>query len=155
MKFEGNIKIRETQASDESRWRELWEGYNRFYKREPSNPVTTHLWRRLMSPTTPVYSILAENEKGLVVGISNYLLHENTSTLSPVCYLQDIFVDPEFRGHGTGRKMIDWLLLQTKKQKWARLYWHTSEGNYRARGLYDKFTPHSGFLLYTIKNLEL
>ena len=26
------------------------------------------------------------------------------------------------------------------------------ENNYRARGLYDKYTPHSGFLRYVVLN---
>jgi hypothetical protein len=28
------------------------------------------------------------------------------------------------------------------------------ETNYRARGLYDKYTPHSGFLRYVILNKD-
>jgi len=39
-----------------------------------------------------------------------------------------------------------------KSRGWARLYWATRETNYRARGLYDKFTPHSGFLRYVVTN---
>jgi hypothetical protein len=30
------------------------------------------------------------------------------------------------------------------------LYWHTRLNNYRARGPYDKFTPHSDFVRYTV-----
>jgi hypothetical protein len=33
-----------------------------------------------------------------------------------------------------------------KAQDWTRLYWNTRENNSRARGLCDKYTPHSGFL---------
>ncbi|MGH9746848.1 MAG: hypothetical protein ACRD59_12155 [Candidatus Acidiferrales bacterium] len=48
--------------------------------------------------------------------------------------------------------MIEWLVTEMKARGWSSLYWHTKEDNYRARGLYDKFTPHSGFLRYVIKN---
>jgi hypothetical protein len=48
--------------------------------------------------------------------------------------------------------MIDWLVAEMSTQGWSRLYWHTKETNYRARGLYDKYTPHSGFLGYVIMN---
>ena len=48
--------------------------------------------------------------------------------------------------------MIDWLVAEMKAQGWSRLYWNTKENNYRARGLYDKYTPHSGFLRYVINN---
>jgi len=103
-----------------------------------------------MNSEFPVFSIVAEDENNLILGIANYILHENTSTLTPVCYLQDLFVDPKMRGFGIGGKIIDWLLLEVKMQNWSRLYWHTKENNYRARELYDKYNSHSGFLLYKV-----
>lgn len=49
-----------------------------------------------------------------MIGIANYIIHENTSTLTPVCYLQDLFVDPEIRARGIGRTLIDWLIAEMK-----------------------------------------
>jgi ribosomal protein S18 acetylase RimI-like enzyme len=51
---------------------------------------------------------------------------------------------------GVGKQLIDWLVAECKAQKWSRLYWNTKENNYRARGLYDRYTPHSGFLRYVL-----
>jgi ribosomal protein S18 acetylase RimI-like enzyme len=59
-------------------------------------------------------------------------------------------VDPALRAAGVGKQLIDWLLAEAKAQGWSRLYWNTKENNYRARGLYDRYTPHSGFLRYVI-----
>ncbi len=87
-----------------------------------------------------------------VIGMANYIIHENTWTLTPVCYLQDLYVDPGARAAGVGKQLIDWLVAETKGQGWSRLYWNTKENNYRARGLYDKYTPHSGFLRYVVDN---
>ena len=105
-----------------------------------------------MDATAPVHAIVAARESFGVIGIANYIIHENTSTLTPVCYLQDLFVDPALRAGGVGRQLIDWLVAEMKSQNWSRLYWNTRENNYRARGLYDKYTPHSGFLRYVIDN---
>lgn len=46
---------------------------------------------------------------------------------------------------------FDWLVAECGTQSWSRLYWNTRENNYRARGLYDKYTPHSGFLRYVVE----
>jgi len=146
-----SVTIRKIEARDEARWRVLWDGYCRFYEREPNEPVTRHLWARIMDFSSPVNAIVAE-DAGRVIGMSNYIVHDNTATLTPVCYLQDLFVDPECRAAGVGKLLIDWLLAETKAQGWSRLYWNTKENNYRARGLYDKYTPHSGFLRYVINN---
>ena len=85
-----------------------------------------------------------------VIGIANYLIHEHTLGMTPACYLGDLFVDPEERAAGVGQQLIDWLVREMKAQRWCRLYWHTRNTNYRARGLYDKFTPHSDFVRYTV-----
>jgi GNAT superfamily N-acetyltransferase len=148
------VTIRRIEARDELRWRELWDGYTRFYNREPSEPVTRRAWSRIMDPASPVNAIVADRGSGDVIGMANYILHESTSAIHPVCYLQDLFVDPAARASGVGRRLIDWLVAEMKAQHWARVYWATRENNYRARGLYDKYTPHSGFLRYVIDNPE-
>ncbi len=61
-------------------------------------------------------------------------------------------MDPATRANGVGKRLIDWLVAEMKTQGWSRRHWATKENNYRARGMYDKFTTHSGFLRYVIKN---
>jgi GNAT superfamily N-acetyltransferase len=149
-----SVTIRKLQPRDETRWRELWDGYCRFYERDLSEAVTRHTWTRIVDAASPVHAIVAEVEGAGVIGMANYIIHENTWTLTPVCYLEDLFVEPSQRAGGVGRQLIDWLVAEMKKQGWSRLYWHTRENNYRARGLYDKFTPHSGFVRYVVNNDE-
>jgi ribosomal protein S18 acetylase RimI-like enzyme len=143
--------VRRIEARDQARWRELWDGYTRFYEREPSEGITQYTWARIMDPASPVHAIVAERNEE-VIGMANYVIHENASALTPSCYLQDLYVDPQKRGAGVGQALIDWLVREMKTQGWSSLYWNTRENNYRARGLYDKYTPHSGFLRYVIRN---
>jgi GNAT superfamily N-acetyltransferase len=145
------LATRKIEARDQTRWRALWDGYTRFYEREPSEIIAQYTWARIMDPASPVHAIVAERE-GDVIGMANYIIHENASALTPACYLQDLFVDPDKRGAGVGQALIDWLVGEMKTKGWSNLYWNTRENNYRARGLYDKYTPHSGFLRYVIKN---
>jgi GNAT superfamily N-acetyltransferase len=145
--------VRRIESRDEPRWRELWDGYNRFYQREPSEAVTAQTWGKIMDSSAPIHAIVAEDAiQGGVIGMANYVIHDSTSALQPACLMQDLFVDPQVRGAGSGQRLIDWLVEEMKAQGWSRLYWHTKENNYRARGLYDKYVPHSGFLRYVILN---
>jgi GNAT superfamily N-acetyltransferase len=148
------VTIRRIEPGDQKSWRELWGGYCRFYERELSEPKTRHTWERIMDAAAPVHAIVAEDASGRIIGMANYILHENTWELSPVCFLQDLFVDPGERAVGVGKQLIDWLVAECKAQGWPWLYWNTRENNYRARGLYDKYTPHSGFLRYVIDIAE-
>jgi GNAT superfamily N-acetyltransferase len=146
------LPVRKIESRDESRWRELWDGYNRFYQRQTPETVTAHTWKRILDASSPIHAIVAEDSHGEVIGVANYVIHETTSSLAPFCLMQDLFVDPAQRAGGAGKAMIDWLVQEMSTQGWARLYWHTKENNYRARGLYDKYVPHSGFLRYVIPN---
>ena len=100
---------------------------------------------------SPVKAIVADSADDGVVGIANYILHENTWEVNPVCYLEDLFVAPDLRGSGVGHKLIDWLVAAMAREGWSRLYWMTRENNYRARGLYDKYAPRDGFVRYVVK----
>ena len=149
-----SIRVRPIEARDEARWRVLWDGYCRFYERDLSGPITQHTWNRIVDTRSPVSAIVAESDADGVIGIANYLLHENTWTLKPVCYLEDLFVDPGERARGVGKQLIDWLVARMKSEGWSRLYWNTREDNYRARGLYDKYDPPRSprFVKYTVVN---
>jgi GNAT superfamily N-acetyltransferase len=151
-KFKRAFTIRKIELRDERRWRELFDGYTLFYVREPSEAIRRHTWTNLINAASSVHAIVAVSDSGDVIGIANYVIHENTSALVPACYLQDLFVDPVTRASGVGKLMIDWLVAEMGTQSWSRLYWHTKETYYRARGLYDKYTPHSGLLGYAIMN---
>jgi GNAT superfamily N-acetyltransferase len=145
------IHIRPILSSDEAAWRELWNGYCRFYEVQLEARVADHTWARIMDSQSPVNAFVADID-GKVEGICNYILHDNTWTLTPVCYLEDLFVRPDTRANGVGQAMIDWLVVKMKESGWSRIYWNTKENNYRARGLYDKFTPRDPFVRYVIKN---
>jgi GNAT superfamily N-acetyltransferase len=132
----------------------LFEGYCAFYTLKPSEPLISHTWTRILDSGAPVHAIVAEHDADGVIGIANYLIHEHTLGLTPACYLADLFVDPGQRAAGVGKQLIDWLVAEMKRQRWSRLYWHTRLNNYRARGLYDKFTPHSDFVRYTVYSSE-
>jgi len=149
------VTLRKIEVRDEARWRELWDKYLQFYKSELPDAVTRHTWARIMDPQSCVDAIVAEQPGNGVICMAHYLTHESTWTQTPVCYLEDLFVDPPMRAAGVGQLMIDWLVAQMKAQGWSSLYWHTSENNYRARGLYDKFSPHSGFVRYVVKNQHM
>lgn len=146
-----DVSIRPIEARDEAVWRELWAGYCRFYEVELAQAVTDHTWRRICDPASPVAAIVAESGSGGVIGMCNYILHENTWESAPVCYLEDLFVKPGERAAGVGRALIDWLVARMQSEGWSRVYWNTKENNYRARGLYDKYTPRDAFVRYVVK----
>jgi len=123
--------------------------YVTFYEAEVDEPVTAATWRHLLSPDSNMFGRLAEWQ-GTVVGFTVSVLHPGSWTLAPICYLEDLFVAPQARGHGLGRALIDDLLARAREEGWSRLYWHTRAGNADARRLYDSFAQADDFARYRV-----
>jgi len=149
------MEIRAAQPADEAHWRRLWRGYADFYETHLAEEVTSATWRRIISASPAILCRIAE-ENGQLLGFSHSVLHEGSWALTPVCYLEDLFVDPSERGHGVGRALIADLAAMAQANGWSHLYWHTRESNEVARRLYDSFVSADDFVRYrrNCKNTE-
>jgi GNAT superfamily N-acetyltransferase len=145
---EWTISIRDPAAVDETAWRELWSGYNAFYETTVQETVTARTWQRILDPASPIFTRLAVVHD-CVAGFSTSVLHEGTWVIAPICYLEDLFVAPQFRSRGLGRMLIADLVDRAKAKGWSRLYWHTRESN-PARRLYDEFGKADDFVRYRL-----
>jgi GNAT superfamily N-acetyltransferase len=142
--------IRSVLPADEPAWRKLWRGYCDFYDTRLSDEVTARTWKRILDPDSGVTCLLAEVE-GSIAGFAHCVVHENTWEISPVCYLEDLFVAPGQRGQGVGKALLEWLRNSMRAEGWSRLYWVTHKDNATARALYDQFTSADDFVRYTVR----
>ncbi len=94
--------------------------------------------------------IVAEVD-GKVYGFAHCVVHENTWETQPVCYLEDLYVQPSARRHGVGKALLEWLRNSMRAEGWARLYWVTRRDNATARALYDQFSEADDFVRYVIR----
>jgi GNAT superfamily N-acetyltransferase len=141
------LLIRNPRPDDGAAWRRLWAGYVAFYDADVPDAVTAGTWARLLDPNSGMIGRLAEFN-GAVVGFTVSVIHPGSWTLQPVCYLEDLFVDPQARGHGIGRALIDDLVALARDRGWSRLYWHTKTSNKTARRLYDRYVEADDFVRY-------
>ena len=145
--------IRPIAAEDEARWRELWEGYNKFYKRTIAEEVTANTFSRFLNKDVPMFcavAVLSEHGSAdKVIGFVTWYPHLNTASIEDVVYLNDLFVDPEIRNLGTGGKLIDHVLEHAKTELNAEsVYWHTQHFNHAAQLLYVKKAEKSDYVHY-------
>jgi GNAT superfamily N-acetyltransferase len=143
------LVIRDPKPGDEAAWRDLWAGYVAFYKSEVSEAVTAATWQRLFMPGSGMVGRMAEWE-GALSGFTVSIVHPRSWALAPICYLEDLFVEPELRGRGLGRALIEDLVALGRERGWSGLYWHTQQGNATARALYDRFAKADDFVRYRI-----
>ena len=134
------------RPDERARWAELWKGYLAFYKTTMPPEIYDFTWQRLFDGR--LHGLGARDAAGHLVGITHYLFHESAWSLTPVCYLQDLFVDPAHRGTRAGRALIEAVAAEAKAQGVTRLYWQTQAENATARRLYDRLAVNRGFIRY-------
>ena len=142
------LTIRDPAPADETEWRELWSQYNMSFEESVPEAVTARTWQRMLDPASAIFGRLAVID-GKVTGFSVSVLHEGTWVIAPICYLEDLFVAPDFRGRGIGRSLIADLIDRAKSKGWSRLYWHARARN-AARHLYDAFVKADDFVRYRL-----
>jgi GNAT superfamily N-acetyltransferase len=136
------------EPGDRERWGELWRGYLTFYETELPADTYDATWARIIDPTGVISALGVRDPNGRLVGITHYLTHASAWSRDEACYLQDLFVDADFRGQGYARALINGVAAAARKRGCFRLYWHTHETNATARLLYDRVAENSGFLRY-------
>lgn len=141
------IDVRDLGPHDRAGWEPLWRGYLEFYGAAVADDVTDLTFRRLIDPKEDMFCLVAVQD-GALVGVVQCILHRSTWTTAPYCYLQDLFVAPEARDQGVGRKLIEAVYTRADALGAARVYWLTHETNATARVLYDTMAVRSGFIQY-------
>ena len=142
-----NVIIRRMTADDQVQWRDLWAVYNTFYKRSVSDKASNRTWNSLVAGNGEPYGYVAELN-GKVVGFTHYFMTISTSDDGPRCYLQDLFADPDVRGKGIGRALIEAVYRDADKHNASQTYWLTAEDNHQARKLYDAIANKTPFIKY-------
>lgn len=142
-----DIVVEPIRADNRSDWEALWQGYLAFYESSQPAEDTEVTWTRLHDRSEKMFALGAYDGEELL-GIAHYLFHRSFWTAADHCYLQDLFVARDARGHGIGRALIDAVADQALEAGANRLYWLTREDNHAARALYDKVAGWSGFIQY-------
>jgi GNAT superfamily N-acetyltransferase len=143
------LTIRAIEEKDKDQWLKLWAGYLEFYKSTISSEQTELTWKRLINNELKMFGFVAESEEG-VIGFTHCLFRPSTWTETDYCYLEDLFVDPNIRGKGIGRALMNKVVELARQKKSKRVYWTTQEFNKTARVLYDSITPVSEFVQYRL-----
>ena len=142
--------IRKLEQKDKQNWVKLYNGYADFYKVSMNSKILDTLWTWIHDQNHVVSGICFELE-GKIVGIAHFRTMPRPIKGVYIGFLDDLFVEPEFRGKRIAQKMISHLKSLSKANNWNGIRWITHSSNKTAKNLYHKIANNTGFELYELK----
>jgi GNAT superfamily N-acetyltransferase len=141
--------IRPLQATDRDQWDRLWTGYLAFYETKLEPEIYDTYFARLLGDDPQDFHALVAEKDGQLIGLTHYVFHRHGWQAENTCYLQDLYVDPEIRGTGAGRALIEAVYDAADAAGAKGVYWTTQHFNSQARQLYDRIGKLTPFIKYS------
>jgi GNAT superfamily N-acetyltransferase len=135
---------------DKQSWRDLFEGYQRFYKMPEDPDIAETVWQWIHDPAHATECLLARDASGRAVGLAHFRDVPRPLSGTSAVFLDDLFVSPDARGGGYAEALIEAVSAIGRERGWSWLRWFTAEDNYRARGFYDRVAYLSQWKTYQI-----
>ena len=95
--------------------------------------------------------LAAEAPDGRAVGLAHFRAFARPSRAATGGFLDDLFVDPAFRGGRVADALIEHLSEIGRERGWSVVRWITADDNYRARGVYDRLAQRTMWVTYDLK----
>jgi GNAT superfamily N-acetyltransferase len=142
------IAIRPLERADQAEWRRLWTAYLEFYQTAVPEEVYETTWERLFADGEYEPNGLLALVDGRPAGLVHFIFHRTCWAVGNNCYLQDLYADPQVRGKGVGRALIEAVYARADEAGAANVYWLTQNFNETARRLYDRVAKVTPFIKY-------
>ena len=142
--------IREVQLKDKKQWQKLYRDYADFYKVEMNEQIIQTVWNWLHDESHEVSGLVYEVDDN-IVGFAHYRRMPRPLTGKDIGFLDDLFVEPKYRGQKIGEKILNELKKISNSKGWNLIRWITRDDNLRAKNLYDRVAQKTSWNLYELK----
>lgn len=143
--------VRHLDACDSDDWLEMWNDYLTFYNTSLISEVSEHTLKSLLSEEDAIGSLIAHDTQNKSLGFLNFVIHPSTWSLRPECYLQDLFVKPQYRQEGVAKLLLEQLKKISDAKQCSQVYWMTKPDNHIAQAFYNKIATSEPWLVYVMK----
>jgi len=151
------LQIRSGELADVPVIAELIRGLARYEKLEEMVTMNEEkLTDGLFGEPRYAETLIAEDD-GEPVGFALFFHNYSTFLAQPGLYLEDLFVLPDRRGGGVGRKLLERLAQIAVDRGCGRLEWAVLDWNKDAIGFYERLgaTPNADWTVYRLTGQPL
>jgi ribosomal protein S18 acetylase RimI-like enzyme len=128
------VQIRRATEQDIEQLTGLVEQYRAFYKQELSDKTKSYLLDRLAKNESVIFVAQIDNK---LVGFTQCYPTFSTVSLSSVWLLNDLFVDPNYRGQKIADQLMQVAEDAAKESGASRIWLRTAHTNLPAQALYE------------------
>lgn len=132
-----NFIIREATVNDIPQVRKLVEGLALFEKAPEEVTVSLEEFTNDGFGENPVYKCHVAETDNKIVGFCIFYIAYSTWK-GKIVYLDDLFVDEQYRKHGLGKKLIDEVIYYAKEVNANQVRWSVLDWNENAINFYKK-----------------
>ncbi|MEX2346994.1 MAG: GNAT family N-acetyltransferase [Balneolaceae bacterium] len=138
-----NLLIRFAEEADIPEIIELCQQHAEFERAEYNETGKQEkLKKHLFSSPSGLKCLIAEVE-GNIAGYACYIKQFSTWDADFYIYMDCLFLNDNYRGYGTGEKMMDRIKEETRKLGCSLIQWQTPDFNNRAMKFYRKIGAYS------------
>jgi ribosomal protein S18 acetylase RimI-like enzyme len=83
--------------------------------------------------------VIASTDSGEAAGFAIFFTNYSTFLARHGLYLEDLFVQPEFRGRGIGKALLKHLAALANQREYGRMEWTVLDWNESAIAFYESF----------------
>lgn len=139
--------IREAKVEDLNQISDLFDAYRVFYRKESDvEGAKNFLSARLNQNDSEIF--VCEIKQNKLAGFVQLYPLFSSTRMKKLWLLNDLFVDPEFRGKGISVKLIDRAKILVKESGACAMFLETGKSNMIGNNLY----PRAGFKLNVSSN---
>lgn len=156
--IDGNrITLRMAVVEDSGLILELIEGLADYERLADQVVADEEAIRRTLFGDRPAAEVMIAEYGGAPAGFALFFQNYSTFLARPGVYLEDLFVRPEMRGHGIGRKLLSKLAQIAVERGCGRFEWSVLDWNEPAIGFYKKLgaQPMDGWTIFRLSGDSL
>ncbi len=146
------VSIRQAVAADVPLIRELIEGLATYEKLRHECVATDALLHASLFGERPYAEVVIAERNGSAAGFALFFHNFSTFLARPGIYLEDLFVQPAYRGHGVGKALLQHLAALAVERGCGRLEWSVLDWNADAIGFYETLgaRPQDEWTVYRV-----
>ncbi len=143
------LRIRPFRPGDGPAFVSLVRALAQYEKLKPPGPAAA---RRIVRDVGRRIRVLLAERDGASVGYAIYFFSYSSFLARPTLFLEDLFVLPEHRRGGGGRRMFEALHRAARREGCGRMEWIVLDWNRPAHAFYRKIgaRPLAGWVFYRL-----